>query len=192
MEFLHPGSLRSGFKLRVMLIDLNKINEPVHPLEAVFQPGEIGLDDEVLTLTGEIEFKGTIEKHSYRIDIGGNIKGKAEINCARCLKPLEIDLDVPFISSYVSSEFESREKELEIRGDDLNVDFYQDEEIDLARSIREQIILNAPQTALCKLDCAGLCQTCGENKNEKKCNCSEREIDPRFKVLENLRREKKS
>jgi len=185
------SSLRSSFKLRVMLIDLNKINEPVHTIDGIFAPEEIGLDEEMMVIKDQIEFTGTVEKHSYQIDINGNIKGKAELNCSRCLKPLETQLDVSFTSSYVSSEFESREKEIEISGDDLNVDFYQSEEIDLAKLIREQIILNTPQTALCKLDCAGLCQICGENKNEKKCDCSEREIDPRFKVLENLSREEK-
>ena len=175
-----------------MLIDLNKIVDPVQPVEAVFQPDKINLDDDTMVLKDEIRFKGSVEKHSYRIDISGNIKGKAEVNCVRCLKLLETDIDISFVSSYVSSEYESREKEIQISGDDLDVDFYQNEEIDLAQLIREQIILNAPQTALCKLDCAGLCQICGENKNEKKCNCSEREIDPRFKVLENLSREKKS
>jgi uncharacterized protein len=175
-----------------MLVDLNKISEPVHKIDGVFQPDEIVLDEDTMILRDRIEFKGTVEKHSYQIDIGGNIKGKAEINCSRCLKPLETELDISFTSSYISSEFESREKEIEISGDDLKVDFYQSEEIDIAQLIREQIILNVPQTALCKLDCAGLCQICGENKNEKKCDCSEREIDPRFKVLENLSREDKS
>ena len=175
-----------------MLIDLNQIEDSVHQLDAVFTPDEIGLDDGMITLKGEIKFEGAVEKHSYQIEIAGNIKGAAQINCGRCLMPVETAIDIPFKSSYVSSEYESHEKEIQIGGDDLDVDFYQDETIHLAALVREQIILNVPETALCKPDCQGLCQKCGANKNEKKCNCSEREIDPRLKVLENLIREEKN
>ncbi len=185
-------SLKSSFKLRVMLIDLNQIEEPVHQLDAVFTPGEIGLDEDTIKLKDDVRFEGAVEKHSYQIDIIGNIKGVAEITCGRCLVAVETAFDIPFKSSYVSSEYESREKEIQIGGDDLDVDFYQEEKIDLTSLVREQIILNVPETALCKPDCSGLCPKCGANKNEKKCNCSEVEIDPRFKVLENLIREEKN
>ena len=174
-----------------MLIDTSKIDETVGQIKAEFQPGEIESEDELLVLNDKIVFEGSLEKHIYRIDIEGSIKSKAEINCSRCLKPMETVLDIFFKSSFVPAEFETREKELEVGGDDLNIEFYEGGEIDLAQLIREQIILNSPQTALCKPDCLGLCEKCGGNKNEKRCDCSEREIDPRLKVLENLTREKK-
>ncbi|HEV7645396.1 MAG TPA: DUF177 domain-containing protein [Pyrinomonadaceae bacterium] len=174
-----------------MLIDINKIDETVGKIKAEFQPGEIESEDELLVLKDKIVFEGSLEKHIYRIDIAGSIKTKAEISCSRCLKPMESDIDISFKSSFVPAEFETREKEVEVGGDDLNIEFYEGDEIDLAQLIREQIILNSPQIALCKPDCAGLCEKCGGNKNEKRCDCSEREIDPRLKVLENLTREKK-
>lgn len=174
-----------------MRIEIGKIDEPVHKIDAVFNPGEIELDEDAVNLKEEIVFTGSLEKHIYRIDVDGNIKTKIEVNCNRCLKPLETELDITFKSSFVPSEFESREKEVKVGGDDLDIDFYQGDEIDLAQLTREQILLNLPQTVLCKPDCLGLCAKCGENKNEKKCDCSEREIDPRLKVLENLSREEK-
>src|SRR5262245_38633815 len=173
-----------------MIIELSQITEFSRPVELVLSPEEIGLEEELVKLKGQGAFNGVIEKHSYQTDIKGNIKGAAEMNCNRCLKPLDINFDIPFKSSYVSSEFESREKEIEIGGEDLDIDFYEGDKIDLTALVREQIFLNLDETALCKPDCLGLCQKCGANKNEKNCDCSEREIDPRFKVLENLGREK--
>ena len=174
-----------------MQIDIGKIDEAVGKIDAVFKPGEIELDEDAVNVKEEIAFTGSLEKHIYRIDIDGHIKTKIDVNCNRCLKPLETELDITFKSSFVPSEFESREKEVKVGGDDLDIDFYQGDEIDLAQLIREQILLNLPQTVLCKPDCLGLCAKCGENKNEKTCDCSEREIDPRLKVLENLSREEK-
>ncbi len=177
-----------------MLIDISKIDETVGKIRAEFQPGEIEPEDELLVLKDKIVFEGSLEKHIYRIDIAGNIRAKAEISCSRCLKPMETGIDITFSSSFVPAEFETREKELEVRGEDLNIEFYNpdgDNEIDLGQLVREQIILSSPQTALCQPDCLGLCEKCGGNKNEKRCDCSEREIDPRLKVLENLTREKK-
>ena len=36
---------------------------------------------------------------------------------------------------------------------------------------REEIILGYPVKFLCKIDCLGLCPKCGQNLNEKKCDC---------------------
>jgi len=175
-----------------MRIDVNKIDEPISKVTAEFQPGEIDLGDEPIILKDKIRFEGSLEKHIYRVEIDGNIKAKAEINCGRCLAPLETELNFSFKSSFIPAEFETQEKEVEVTGDDLDVEFYnpdRGDEIDLAELVREQIILNLPQTTLCKPDCQGLCAKCGENKNEKNCDCSEREIDTRLKMLENLSRE---
>lgn len=171
-----------------MVIDLSQITEASRALDIKIAGDAIDLGDEDVVLKGDIQFTGAIEKHSYEVDVAGNIKAAAEVICHRCLKPIETELDISFKIAYVSSEYESREKDIQIGGDDLDVAFYEDDKIDLAELVREQIILNSSETALCKPDCAGLCQKCGTNKNEKNCDCSEREIDPRFKVLENLSR----
>jgi uncharacterized protein len=175
-----------------MLIDLSQIEEPVHQLDVTFTPDEVGLDEEMITLKDDVKLEGSVEKHSYQIDVTANITAAAEINCGRCLIPVESVFEIPFRASYISREYDSPEhgeKEIQIGGDDLDVDFYEDEKIDLTALVHEQIILNVPETTLCKPDCLGLCQKCRANKNEKTCDCSEREIDPRFKVLENLIKE---
>jgi uncharacterized protein len=174
-----------------MRIEVDKIDEPVKKITAEFEPGEFDLGEEPVVLRDKIRFEGTLEKHIYRVDIEGSIKAKAEIICSRCIIPVETELTVSFKSSFVPAEFETQEKEIEVKGDDLDMEFYEGDEIDLTELVREQIILNLPQTNLCRPDCRGLCEKCGINKNEKTCDCSEREIDPRLKVLENLVTEEK-
>ena len=58
--------------------------------------------------------------------------------------------------------------------------------IDLAPLVRELGILALPIRPLCKSDCAGLCQECGQNLNEADCGCETDDIDPRFAKLREL------
>lgn len=44
---------------------------------------------------------------------------------------------------------------------------------DLDKLIDEAIVMCAPRKVLCKLDCKGLCPTCGKNLNEGACTCQE-------------------
>ena len=46
-----------------------------------------------------------------------------------------------------------------------------------------------PFAPLCGKDCKGLCQTCGENLNERTCECKNERIDPRFESLKDLFKE---
>ena len=55
--------------------------------------------------------------------------------------------------------------------------------LDLDEAIRQYALTSVPIKSLCKDDCAGLCQTCGQNLNEGLCDCPPEEIDPRWTAL---------
>lgn len=58
--------------------------------------------------------------------------------------------------------------------------------IDIDELLRADILLEIPSKHLCSDDCKGLCPVCGVNLNEKSCNCTTKEIDPRLEVLKNF------
>ena len=58
-------------------------------------------------------------------------------------------------------------------------------EIDLQELLSTCLILDMETKFLCREDCKGLCPRCGRNLNLGPCGC-EKEIDPRFAVLEQL------
>lgn len=58
--------------------------------------------------------------------------------------------------------------------------------LDMDELIYEQLELEFPSRFLCREDCRGLCQRCGKNLNLGKCECPEKEIDPRFAPLQKL------
>jgi len=79
------------------------------------------------------------------------------------------------------------EEEKESKGDDLETEFYEGEEIDLTPLIQDQILLALPPKAVCREDCRGLCQRCGQNLNRGTCQCADQKMDPRLEPLKNFR-----
>ena len=52
--------------------------------------------------------------------------------------------------------------------------------------LREYALLALPMQTFCKLDCKGLCPTCGTDLNAGDCGCQVDEDDDRFDVLKSL------
>jgi len=58
------------------------------------------------------------------------------------------------------------------------------EQLDLRPVVRELVLLDAPSTPLCRPDCAGLCPTCGVDRNTQTCECVPPPADPRWSALD--------
>lgn len=61
------------------------------------------------------------------------------------------------------------------------------QEADLFALLQEQLLLALPGDALCKEDCRGLCQLCGQNLNERDCGCERKIPDPRWAALKGIK-----
>lgn len=94
--------------------------------------------------------------------------------CRRCLVTVE-----GTVRSDVLEVFEAEPTE----GETLLLD---GDRIDLEPVAREAILLDLPLAPLCREDCAGLCPTCGTNRNDAPCDCAEPAADPRWAGLEGL------
>ena len=102
--------------------------------------------------------------------------------CARCLAPVsgKFSLD---LEKTVAPE------KLLVGLDEDKLDDYaiiKDGFLDMDEQLSAQLEMEFPIRFLCREDCKGLCQRCGKNLNEGKCDCVEREIDPRLLPLQKL------
>jgi uncharacterized protein len=61
------------------------------------------------------------------------------------------------------------------------------DQIDLEPLARELVVLELPLAPLCRDDCAGLCPSCGADRNSGACTCRAAPVDPRWGALEALR-----
>jgi uncharacterized protein len=61
------------------------------------------------------------------------------------------------------------------------------EQLDLRPMVRELVLMELPAAPLCRPDCAGLCPTCGVDRNTVQCQCEADHRDPRWAALDALR-----
>jgi len=132
---------------------------------------------------------GTVNltKHGHDILVRGRLQGELGLSCGRCLElftaPVETDFDLLLVPA---SHGEVSEDE-ELSAQQLDLDFYSGEIVDLEAIIREQIILMVPLKPLCREDCNGLCPVCGANLNQVSCSCQTERSDSPFAQLAKLK-----
>lgn len=115
----------------------------------------------------------------------GEITGEVVGHCSCCLESYPFTLSSQLTLIMVPKEAASTE--VDESDEDMNLSFYQGEEIDLSPLIREQLILALPTKPLCGDDCKGLCPQCGVNRNLQTCTCRDQGGDPRLAVLRNIK-----
>jgi uncharacterized protein len=72
-------------------------------------------------------------------------------------------------------------------GEELASPYIKDGDLDLAGWARDALALTLPAQIACRDDCAGLCPQCGVNLNADPQHAHEREPDPRWAKLSELR-----
>jgi len=128
-----------------------------------------------------------IEKAGPEIMVRGDLRAGIKLTCSRCLKEFNGQLTVPVDVVYHPVEELKDEAHLnEVKSEDLELDFYSGEELDLVDLVKEQVELNLPMKPLCDEACKGICPKCGTDLNVRSCTCSVKDIDPRFEPLKKL------
>ena len=108
------------------------------------------------------------------LGLSGHLTGP----CMRCLAFAEVD-------SIVSArEFHDPDAP---PADALRSEYVTDHHLDVSAWARDAIALELPEQIVCRSDCAGLCPACGKDLNAEPHEHSERESDPRWAALGELR-----
>lgn len=129
-----------------------------------------------------------IQRQGADVVVTGSFRATARLQCGRCLEPLVTRVG-PDVDLHLVPPPSARHEEVELGPDDLEVDFYQGDTLDLPRLLRSETDLALPMKPLCRPDCRGLCPVCGGNRNSTACRCEVRDVDPRLAPLEALRRQ---
>jgi len=170
-----------------MIIDLITLGSSPFDFAVSFSSEEIDLEGDIAELKSPVKVEGKLTRRIVQTDIEGEISATVGIECSRCLQPVEKFLSFKIDVSYVAPENYSEAKEIELRENDLDVALFDGQNIDIKELAREQILLNLPTQIFCSEDCKGLCPKCGANRNLIDCNCEEKEIDPRWQSLRELK-----
>jgi uncharacterized protein len=128
-----------------------------------------------------------VERRGQIVAVTGGFEATAHLACGRCLEPL-VTRVTPGVDLQIVPQPSGRQGEIELGRDDLEVDFYQGDVLDVGGLLRSETDLALPMKPLCRPDCRGLCPVCGGNRNVTECRCDPRGPDPRLAPLEALRR----
>ena len=129
-----------------------------------------------------IDYLLRIQRAGKRFKVEGHVHCDIDIPCARCLEKFRYEIDSDLQLELLSTEMAPTDIELELEKEELDVHYYETDELDLNEIVKEEIILNIPMRAICKEDCKGLCEKCGGNRNLGECTC-ERQKDTRLGEL---------
>ena len=152
---------------------VNVQNIPPEGLHLNFAEHPVILESESLVVKGSIEGMLSMQKlGEVDVHVRGSLSAHLLLPCGRCLNAFDHLVESDF---YVDCTHEIKTPvgglEYRLSGEDLNLQFYQGETLDINEIIESQIHLEIPMVPLCKEDCKGLCPTCGEDLNTNICGC---------------------
>ena len=120
-----------------------------------------------------------------------------EIECSRCVSRYRHALRESFTlvlepaRGRIPADPESAEALVRVTamclGDEIEAGWFQGSEIELDAYLAELVALGMPVQPMCREDCAGLCPSCGAERDTDACSCSEDVPGPKspFAVLAN-------
>jgi uncharacterized protein len=144
-------------------------------------PTELGI--EVLTVPegAPLDLELRLESVMEGVLVTGTARAGLEGECARCLTPIEDEVDVDLQELYF---YELPE---DLAADETEeTPVVVDDTVDLEPLLRDAVVLALPFQPLCRDDCLGLCAECGANLNDDPDHAHEAPIDPRWAGLAGL------
>ena len=150
-----------------MKINIKRIPPEGEPISGFEPPSIIDLADADALFEKEIQYDLFAQIQGHALLVTGKLRTPVSLKCGRCLKMFERSL---VVDQFVVHQ--------ELAGDDF---------VDLTDNIREDILLQLPQRALCRENCRGLCPRCGVDLNKTACQCKTSEGDLCWHALDQIK-----
>ena len=165
--------------MKVSLAALDRAEVRVHEQIA---PDDPMWADAGVELAAPLDVELAARSVGEGVFVRGRLRTTVRLACRRCLTSVDNTLDeaVDFFFEPLTEEDEGAEGEvypLPARGDELN----------LTDAVREQLLLRAPEFALCDEECRGLCPRCGSDLNAGQCECVPEQAESPWDALKNVK-----
>jgi uncharacterized protein len=142
---------------------------------------------EVDTTASSVRASIDLHRTGHEVLARGVLEGELTVVCSRCAGvatvPVASPLEVVFLPRGAEELAAVGEETL----DEPDVVHYDEDLIDLAQTLREELLLALPLAPLCRETCKGLCARCGKDLNEGPCDCPDEPRDDRWSTLKNVK-----
>jgi len=163
-------------RLLVNTAELGRVAGTQRDIVGDVDPSEIGIVDDRLTPDVPIHVALQLESVNDGVIVTGTVAAQWRGQCRRCLEP---------VADVATAVIDERYQYTVTDPDAFQIDH---DHLDLVPLVREAVLLELPDAPLCRPDCAGLCETCGANRNDTICSCVAEPVDVRWGALDELRR----
>lgn len=174
-----------------MFISLQELQLRTVRFRVDIPPGEIEYGDDI-TQSSVLHTEGTAQllNHSLgEIRIQGALTVTGQALCDRCLESATFPIDTEFDLVYMPTEEAATASESEIGQAGIEVGYYDGAGLALNDVVREVVLLALPMQLVCAEACKGICPECGENRNQRDCDCQSKAADDRWSKLKDFRAE---
>lgn len=170
-----------------MKIDLSKLDQGSLSFSRDLELATEDLENPVLESALQVHLEGSVRPLQDGYLVKGWFSCSGEALCSRCLEPVAWQAREEYVLEYRNLSEIAYQEEISLDEADLDVAFIEDDAIDLRALAIERVELALPIRIVCNEQCAGLCPSCGGNRNrEDGCRCPA-EIDPRWQALQGLK-----
>jgi uncharacterized protein len=155
-----------------------------------YPPGELEFLDGKLKQASPLVTEGSAELLSRELGevrVRGRLSVSIETECDRCLEPVSFPVESDFDLFYEPMSVLKAANEVEINPGESEIGFYEGEGLELEEILRERILLALPMQKVCRQDCRGICPVCGQNRNQKSCDCETTVLNARLAALKDLK-----
>ena len=128
----------------------------------------------------------TLIRTNRGILVQGTLHCTVPIECSRCLKVFDYPLSFKLEEEFFPVIDVNSGTPVEIPDEPGSFTIDEHHILDLNEAIRQNALLAIPIKPVCRADCRGLCQSCGKDLNEGRCDCEHNAIDPRWAKLAEL------
>ncbi|HUV05881.1 MAG TPA: DUF177 domain-containing protein [Armatimonadota bacterium] len=174
-----------------MKLDLSEIarSPGMHATQEVDEPCP---EDLGLACASPVSGKVEISNTASLLLVEGEIATEVKLECSRCLTDFALPVETTIQEQFRLVKVGDAASVLPMDEEDASTEVIDNNVLNVGELIRQSLLLVLPIQPLCRPDCQGLCPTCGENLNVRKCACPPAEPESPFKALAGLLKEVES
>ena len=142
-------------------------------------PPGLGFDFIAVVEGSDLSLDLRLEAVMEGVLVSGSVRAEASGECARCLDPVAVPVEVDLLELYAYPGHERP-------GDEEDIGQLVGDLIDLEPRLRDAILLALPLRPVCSETCPGLCATCGARLADEPPGHTHEQLDLRWSALQGL------